>query len=68
MMKLEHLRSAVGLVSAILLIPIASAIADNWFMLGEKPIKSADASTEIKAEEGNVEGGYKEDKDLRRGR
>ena len=57
-MKARHLGRAIGLASAFLLIALGSASADEWFVLGEKVIKSMDPGTEIKAEEGKF---WKED-------
>ena len=57
-MKIGYLRA--GLASVVLL-PLAfgaANAADTWFVLSEKVIKSADPSTEIKAEEGKM---WKED-------
>ena len=38
--------------------PLAAPAADQWFVLGEKVVKSMDPSTDIKAEEGKM---WKED-------
>jgi hypothetical protein len=57
-MKARYLGRAIGLASAFLLIALGSASADEWFVLGEKVIKSMDPSIEIKAEEGKF---WKED-------
>ena len=57
-MKAKYLGGGIGLASAVLLVALGSASADQWFVLGEKAIKSMDPSTEIKAEEGKM---WKED-------
>ena len=58
-MKVGYLRAVVGLASVVLLAAVGSAsAADEWFVLGEKVVKSMDPSTEIKAEEGKF---WKED-------
>jgi hypothetical protein len=57
-MKARYLGGGIGLAFAVLLIALGSAAADEWFVLGEKVIKSMDPSTEIKAEEGKF---WKED-------
>ena len=57
-MKARYLGRGIGLASAFLLIALGSASADEWFVLGEKVIKSMDPSTEIKAEAGKM---WKED-------
>ena len=57
-MKVKYL-SGVGLAAVVLLVALGSASADDqWFVLGEKAIKTMDPSTEIKAEEGKM---WKED-------
>ena len=68
-MKARYLGGGIGLASAVLLIALGSASADQWFVLGEKAIKSMDPSTEIKGRRGeDVEGGHQEGEDLGRGR
>jgi hypothetical protein len=57
-MKARYLGGGIGLASAVLLIALGSASADEWFVLSEKVIKSMDPSTEIKAEAGKF---WKED-------
>ena len=58
-MKLGYLRAGVGLASVVLLVALGSAsAADQWFVLGEKVVKTMDPSTEIKAEAGKM---WKED-------
>ena len=57
-MKVRYLGRGIGLASVVLLIALGSASADEWFVLGEKVIKSMDPSTEIKAEAGKM---WKED-------
>jgi hypothetical protein len=57
-MKAKYLGGGIGLASVVLLVALGSASADQWFVLGEKAIKSMDPSTEIKAEEGKM---WKED-------
>ena len=56
-MKLGYLRG-VGVAAGVLLVALGTASADEWFVLSEKPIKSMDPSTEIKAEAGKF---WKED-------
>ncbi len=46
-MKIGYLGRGVGLASAVLLVALGSASADEWFVLSEKPIKSMDPSVEI---------------------
>ena len=57
-MKAKYLGGGIGLAFVVLLIALGSASADEWFVLGEKVIKSMDPSTEIKAEAGKT---WKED-------
>jgi hypothetical protein len=57
-MKARYLGKAIGLASAVLLVALGSASADQWFVLGEKAVKTMDPSTDIKAEEGKM---WKED-------
>jgi hypothetical protein len=57
-MKARYLGGGIGFAFAVLLIALGSASADEWFVLGEKVIKSMDPSTEIKAEAGKM---WKED-------
>jgi len=57
-MKARYLGGGIGFAFAVLLIALSSASADEWFVLGEKVIKSMDPSTEIKAEAGKM---WKED-------
>lgn len=58
-MKARYLGGSIGLASVVLLAALGSASAkDEWFVLGEKAVKSMDPSTEIKAEEGKM---WKED-------
>ena len=57
-MKIGYLGRGVGLASAVLLVALGTASADEWFVLSEKPIKSMDPSVEIKAEAGKL---WKED-------
>ena len=58
-MKARYLGGGIGLASVVLLVALGSASAkDEWFVLGEKAIKSMDPSAEIKAEEGKM---WKED-------
>ena len=51
-MKVGYLRAALGLASVMLLGASGSARADEWFVLSEQTIKSADPSVEIKSEGG----------------
>jgi hypothetical protein len=57
-MKARYLGGGIGLASVVLLAALGTASADEWFVLSEKPIKSMDPSTEIKAEAGKF---WKED-------
>jgi hypothetical protein len=58
-MKVGYLGRGVGLAAGVLLLALGSASAkDEWFVLSEKPIKSMDPSTDIKAEAGKF---WKED-------
>ena len=58
-MKVGYLGGRIGLASVVLLGALGSAsAADEWFVLGEKTVKSMDPSTDIKAEEGKM---WKED-------
>ena len=57
-MKARYLGGGIGLASVVLLAALGSASADQWFVLGEKVIKTMDPSAEIKAEEGKM---WKED-------
>ena len=58
-MKARYLGGGIGLASVVLLVALGSASAkDEWFVLGEKVVKSMDPSTDIKAEEGKM---WKED-------
>jgi hypothetical protein len=57
-MKARYLGRGIGLASVVFLIALGSASADEWFVLGEKVVKSMDPSTDIKAEEGKM---WKED-------
>jgi hypothetical protein len=57
-MKLGYLGRGVGLAAVVLLATLGSAGADEWFMLGQRTIKSMDPNVEIKAEEGKM---WKED-------
>ena len=50
-MKIQCSMGALGLAFAVLLGGSAAA-ADEWFVLGEKTLSSADPSTEVKAEAG----------------
>jgi len=58
-MKTGSLSVALGVVSIVLLSTLGTATAaDQWFVLGEKMLKSTDPSVDIKAEEGKM---WKED-------
>ena len=57
-MKVGYLSRGVGLASVVLLFAFGSASADDWFVMGEKVIKSMDPNAEIKAEAGKM---WKED-------
>ncbi len=52
-MKVQYLGASLAVAPVILMGALSSARAANeWFMLGEKAIKSADPSVEIKSEAG----------------
>ena len=57
-MTVGYLGGGIGLAAVVLLAALGSASADQWFVLGEKVVKSMDPSTDIKAEEGKM---WKED-------
>ena len=58
-MKARYLGGGIGLAAVVLLVALGSASAkDEWFVLGEKVLKTMDPSTDIKAEEGKM---WKED-------
>jgi hypothetical protein len=57
-MKIGYLGRGVGLASVVLLGTLGSAGADEWFVLGQKTIKSMDPNAEIKGGEGKM---WKED-------
>ena len=59
-MKTRYLGGGIGLASVVLLAALVGSASakDEWFVLGEKAIKSMDPSAEIKAEEGKM---WKED-------
>ena len=59
-MKVGYLGRGIGLASVVLLIALVGSASakDEWFVLGEKAVKSMDPSAEIKAEEGKM---WKED-------
>ena len=59
-MKVGYLGRAIGLASVVLLAALVGSASakDEWFVLGEKVVKSMDPSTDIKAEEGKM---WKED-------
>jgi hypothetical protein len=59
-MKARYLGRGIGLASVVLLIALVGSASakDQWFVLGEKAVKSMDPSAEIKAEEGKM---WKED-------
>ena len=55
-MKVGCLRAALGLVSVVLMGAIGSArAADEWFVLSEQTLQSADPSTTIKSSGGRWE-------------
>ena len=52
-MKVRYLMASLYVASIVLVGPVGSAsAADEWFVLAEKPIKTADPSVEIKSEGG----------------
>ena len=57
-MKARYLGGGIGFAAVVLLAALGSASADQWFVLGEKVVKSMDPNAEIKAEEGKM---WKED-------
>jgi len=55
-MKVRYLMASLYVASIVLVGPVGSAsAADEWFVLAEKPIKTADPSVEIKSEGGRWE-------------
>ena len=51
MRKISHLVASLGVASVVLMGAVSSArAADEWFVLGEKTLSTADPSTEIKSE------------------
>ena len=57
-MRVRSLMVGLGVAAVFLMGTVATARADEWFVLGEKQIKSADMGAEIKAEQGKI---WKED-------
>ena len=58
-MKIGYRRAGLSLASVVLLAALGTAsAADQWFVLSEKVLSSADSRTEIKAEAGKM---WKED-------
>ena len=51
-MKLRSLLTSIAVASVVVIGTAHSAAADEWFVLSQKPLKSADPSTEIKSEGG----------------
>ena len=50
-MKLRYLMASLGIASVVLMGALSSAqAADEWFVLSQQTIKSADPSVEIKSE------------------
>jgi len=55
-MKVRYLATCLGVASVVLVGAVSSArAADEWFVLSQKAIKSADPSVEIKSEGGRWE-------------
>ena len=55
-MKVRYLLASLSVVSVVLMGAVASAhAADEWFVLSEKVLKTADPSVEIKSEGGRWE-------------
>ena len=68
-MKIQNLTAFfVVAASAVLLGPVGTARADQWFVMGEQTIKSADPSVEIKTARGSMEERRQAGKALCRGR
>jgi hypothetical protein len=57
-MKAGYLGRAVGFASVLALVAVGSASADEWFVMGEKQLRSMDPNAEVKAEAGKM---WKED-------
>ena len=55
-MKVRYLVASLGVASVVLMGAVGSArAADEWFVLGEQTLKSADPSVEIKSAGGRWE-------------
>jgi hypothetical protein len=55
-MKIGYVRAGLSLASVVLLLVTlgSASAADQWFVLGEKQLKSSDKGTVIKSEEGKM--------------
>jgi hypothetical protein len=51
-MKIQNMAVFVAVASVVLLGAVGSARADQWFVMGEQVLKSADSSVEIKSQGG----------------
>jgi hypothetical protein len=51
-MRVRGSMRVLALAAVVLVGAAGSAIADKWFVLGQKVLKSTDASAEVTAEEG----------------
>ena len=68
-MKVRYLVASLGVASVVLLGAVGSArAADEWFVLSEQTIKSADPSVEIKSAGGSMGEGRQAGQVLCRGR
>ena len=62
-MKVRYWVASLGVASVVLMGAVGSArAADEWFVLGEKTLKSADPSTEIKSEGSRLQKDVKQTK------
>jgi hypothetical protein len=62
MMNIRYLVACLGVASVVLVDAVGGAgAADEWFVIAEDTLKSANPSVEIKGEEGKLFGLWKED-------
>jgi hypothetical protein len=62
-MKVRYWVASLGVASVVLMGAVGSVrAADEWFVLGEKTLKSADPSTEIKSEGSRLQKDVKQTK------
>ena len=68
-MKVRYLVAALSVVSIVLIgVATHANAADEWFVLSEKVLKTADPSVEIKSARGSVGKGRQAGEAFRRGR